>query len=105
MKRRRLKNVVDLGLELGKIDQRTLEELSQILGDLLVNNLNTVLGTRIEFQVSIELGVSDALNLSVDLYLESPSPLAPEILAEIDRRIDEAIIEFEEIIARRFRKN
>ncbi|MEM0066108.1 MAG: hypothetical protein QXT76_04390 [Sulfolobales archaeon] len=104
MVKKRLKNVINIGLELDKIDQKVLEELSQILGDLLANNLSMVLGRRIEFQVSLELEVSDTLDLSVDLYLESSEPLPPEILAEIDKRVDEAIVKFEELIAQKFGK-
>ncbi|MEM1623318.1 MAG: hypothetical protein QXZ60_01800 [Sulfolobales archaeon] len=102
--KKKLKNVINIGLDLDRIDQRVLEELSQTLGDLLANNLSTILGRRIEFQVALELEVSDTLDLSVDLYLESSEPLAPEVLVEIDKRIDEAIVKFEELVAQKFGK-
>lgn len=97
-KRKKLKNVVDLGLRLDKLDQSTLEKLSQCLGELLTSHLNAVLGPEIDFQASIELEVSETLDLSVDLLLVSPNPLTPEVLAEVDRELEKAIGEFEETI-------
>lgn len=96
--RKKLKNVVDLGLKLDKLDQSTLTRLSQYLGELLTSHLNGVLGPEIEFQASIELEVGETLDLSIDLLLASPNPLTPEMLAEVDREIEKAISKFEETI-------
>jgi|GEM_PF-1338303 hypothetical protein len=96
------KNVVHLGLDLGKIDLGSLEELSTALEDYLMKSLRSLIGSRVDINLSVELEVGETLDLAVDLVVQSPNPLPPDILAEIDERVDRAIRKFEEITVLRY---
>ncbi len=97
--RKSLKNVVNLDLDLSAVDPTALEELSRLLGELLVERLGRVLAPSVDYQVSVEMEVSDTLDLSVEVFLTSSAPLTPEMLSEVDREIDRAISRFEEIVS------
>ncbi|MCX8208280.1 MAG: hypothetical protein N3G79_01350 [Sulfolobales archaeon] len=99
-----MRSFVNLGLKLENIDRGALLELSQLLGDLLLRHLNRVSRIAgVDFHVSIELELSETLDVVVDVFLASSTPIAPEVLAQIDREIDEALSEFEKVIALKYR--
>lgn len=101
------KNITNLGLDLSKIDVRSLEELSMVLEDYLMKSLRSLLGSRIDVDLSVELKLEETLDLTIDLTIQSPNQLSPDVMAAIDERIDKAIRKFEELVVFRYglRKN
>ncbi len=96
------KSIVHLGLDLNKIDVSSLEELSMVLEDYITKSLRSLLGSKIDIDLSVELELGDTLDLTIDLTIQSPNQLPPDVMAAIDEKIDRAIRKFEELIALRY---
>lgn len=89
------RSIRNIGLDLGKLGQRELEELSEFLEKVILESLDDVLTPTTDVQVTIELELSEHLDVSVDLTISSPTPLSPDVLARVDAALDKALEVFE----------
>lgn len=104
MVKKTYENVVDIGLELERLDQAELVRLSELLHEIILSNLDSMLSPTVDVQVAIELELSEHLSAAIDLTISAPVPLTPDVLAKVDIAIDKALEEFEKIVSQRYAK-
>ena len=89
-------------MDLAKLSLEDVELLAESLERFLHEELEGRGLTRFDTHVGIDVRVQEVLLVTVDLTVNSPVPLGPEVLAQFDEAIDEALARFEEYLSGRY---
>jgi len=87
-----------IGLDLAKLKMEDVELLAENLERFLYEELEKRGLTIFDVHIGIDVRVLDVLLVTVDLTVNSPVALGPEILARFDEAIDTALARFEKYL-------
>jgi len=85
-----------IGLDLARLGLEDVEKLAESLERDLYEELERRGFAKLDVQIGIDIRVQEVLLVSVDITVNSPVPLGPEVLAQLDEAIDRALARFEE---------
>jgi len=97
--------VKSLGLDLSRITQEDLRELTFLIEDKLSRFLNSISGRVDEYETSISLSLdSGQINVVIELEYRGPKNPDPELEVLLDQIIDNVLESFEDELLRRYGK-
>ncbi len=95
--------VKTLGLDLSRVTQEDLRELTFLIEDKLSKSLNSISGRVGEYEVVISLGIdSGQINVTIELEYRWPETPNPEVEVLLDQIIDNVLELFEDELLRRY---
>ncbi|MEM1664804.1 MAG: hypothetical protein QXN90_01840 [Zestosphaera sp.] len=97
--------VKSLGLDLSRITQEDLRELTFLIEDKLSRFLNSISGRVDGYETSISLSLdSGQINVVIELEYRGPKNPDPELEVLLDQIIDNVLESFEDELLRRYGK-
>ncbi len=88
-----------IGLDLAKLNLEDVERLAESLEKFLYEELERRGLAKFDIHIGIDVRVQEVLLVAVDLTVNSPVPIGPDVLAQFDEAVDKALARFEEYLS------
>lgn len=95
--------VKTLGLDLSRVTQEDLRELTFLIESMLSKSLGSVFSRVDEYEALISLSInSGQINVIIELEYRGPKAFNPELEVLLDQVIDKVLESFEDELLRRY---
>jgi len=88
-----------IGLDLARLNLEDVERFAESLERFLYEELERRGLVKLDIQIGIDVRIQEVLLVTVDLTINSPVPIGPEVLAQFDEAVDKALARFEEYLS------